>query len=200
MTQQKNAPQRPRRLPERVEQLLDAASARYGIAPELPRAVAWTESRGDQSRRGTSGEWGVMQLMPATAAMLKVDPADLAQNIDGGVRYLAQMVRQFGDPGGVAAYNAGPRYGKAAPQNWPTSTRQYVTLVHARAELERAILSKAPRASSQPPSASSSESKGGRTAAVPFDPGELTPVRVSRSASQPPSAAQPSTGKPSDDT
>jgi len=78
-----------RRLPTRVEHLLDAAAALHGVPLELARAIAWTESRGDQTRLGTSGERGVMQLMAATAQMLGVDPSELEQIIDGGVRYLA---------------------------------------------------------------------------------------------------------------
>jgi hypothetical protein len=53
---------------------------------------------------------GVMQLMPATAKQLGVrDPFNPDENIDGGVKYLAQLSKMFGDPKTVAAaYNAGP--------------------------------------------------------------------------------------------
>jgi soluble lytic murein transglycosylase-like protein len=51
-----------------------------------------------------------MQLMPATARMLGVDPYDFQQNIRGGVRYLAQMFRQFGSWDlALQAYNWGPQ-------------------------------------------------------------------------------------------
>jgi soluble lytic murein transglycosylase-like protein len=48
--------------------------------------------------------------MPGTAAALGVtDAFDPAQNLDGGARYLRQLLDQFGDPRlAVAAYNAGP--------------------------------------------------------------------------------------------
>ena len=50
-----------------------------------------------------------MQLMPGTARDLGVDPNNLDQNIEGGMRYLAQMYKKFGDwTLALAAYNAGP--------------------------------------------------------------------------------------------
>ena len=61
-----------------------------------------------------------MQLTPATAKSLGVSNAfDPVQNIEGGVKYLAQLFRQFGSwPLAIAAYNAGPgnvaKYGMAA--------------------------------------------------------------------------------------
>ena len=72
-----------------------------------------------------------MQLMPATALELGVeDPFDIEQNIDGGARYLRQMLDNFGGNVKVAlaAYNAGPgaveRYGGRVPP-YP-ETEQYV--------------------------------------------------------------------------
>lgn len=130
----------PRRLPERVAALLDRAAAKYGVVPELVRAIAWIESRGDQDARGTSGELGVMQLMPGTARDLKVDPTVLDQNIDGGARYIASQVKRFGLERGIAAYNAGPKYGPLPPERWPQSTQRYVQLVRARMELEAAFV------------------------------------------------------------
>jgi hypothetical protein len=86
-----------------------AAASRYGVPPSLAVAVAQRESGFNQAARGTSGEVGVFQLMPGTAAQLGVNPSDLSQNIDGGVRYLSQMYQQFGDwHTALEAYNGGP--------------------------------------------------------------------------------------------
>ena len=74
-------------------------------------AVAETESGGNQSAVSPAGAIGVMQLMPGTAAALGVDPYDERQNIEGGAKYLHEMLDTFdGDVRkAVAAYNAGPQ-------------------------------------------------------------------------------------------
>jgi hypothetical protein len=62
-----------------------------------------------------------MQLMPATAAGLNVDPSDLNQNVTGGVSLLASLYQQFGNwSDALAAYNAGPTH-LAAGQSYASS-------------------------------------------------------------------------------
>jgi soluble lytic murein transglycosylase-like protein len=115
--------------------LIQQAALKYGVDPSLALALAKQESGYNQNARSSAGAVGVMQLMPGTAADLGVDPYDLAQNIDGGVRYLAQQLRTFGDPSlALAAYNAGPgavtKYGTVPP--YP-ETQNYVAAVLANA-------------------------------------------------------------------
>lgn len=87
------------------------AARRAQLSPELIAAVAWTESRFRQPARSSKGSVGVMQLMPATAARLGVNPLDTAENIRGGALYLRAMLQRFGGdlPLALAAYNAGPQ-------------------------------------------------------------------------------------------
>jgi soluble lytic murein transglycosylase-like protein len=74
-----------------------------------------------------------MQLMPETARELGVTNSfDVQQNVDGGARYLRQMLDRFGGDvkRALAAYNAGPgaveQYDGDVPFN---ETRQYVKRV-----------------------------------------------------------------------
>jgi soluble lytic murein transglycosylase-like protein len=88
----------------------EAAAARHGLSVALLQSLAWSESRYDASAVSPAGAIGVMQLMPATARALAVDPWDPQQNIEGGAAYLRQQLDRFdGDlERALAAYNAGP--------------------------------------------------------------------------------------------
>lgn len=130
-----------KQLPAQVAQMLDAAAARYGLPNGLVRAVAWIESRGNALARSPVGAIGIMQLMPATAKSLGVDPHDPLQNVDGGARLLAQLIKQYsGDvQRALAAYNWGSgNLSKAAKvgKPWPSSVIAYVNDVLARGQIE----------------------------------------------------------------
>ena len=91
--------------------LVNDAARRYGVDPKLANTVVTMESQGNPNAQSKTGAIGVMQLMPATAHWLGVkDPWDPVDNINGGMKYLAQLNSRYdGDPRLVlAAYNAGP--------------------------------------------------------------------------------------------
>ena len=111
---------------------IQEAAGKYGVDPKLVSAVAEVESGYEQGAVSATGAVGVMQLMPETAESLGVNPYDAAQNIDGGAKYLKQMLDAFGGDvrKAVAAYNAGPEavreYGGVPPYS---ETQQYVSSV-----------------------------------------------------------------------
>ena len=98
-----------------LSNLIISEANRQGVDPGIALAVARTESgvcQWDASGgviTSSAGAIGVMQLEPATAAQLGVDPNDVNQNIQGGVTYLKQLYQQYGSWDlALAAYNWGP--------------------------------------------------------------------------------------------
>ena len=86
---------------------------KHGVDEHLLKHVMHKETGGMKDRAhavSPAGAEGVMQLMPATAKALGVkDAFDPEQNIEGGVKYLAQLERKYKDPKLAAmAYNWGP--------------------------------------------------------------------------------------------
>jgi soluble lytic murein transglycosylase-like protein len=116
-----------------LNEVISPAAERYGLDPRLVAAVIMVESSGDAKAVSRKGARGLMQLMPHTAKMLGVgDVFDPAQNVEGGVRYLKDLLDRHEQdlPMALAAYNAGPsavaRYGGIPP--YP-ETRKYVKRV-----------------------------------------------------------------------
>lgn len=104
-------------------------AGRLGVDPDLVLRQMGKESSGNQGAVSPKGASGLMQLMPATAKELGVDPSDPYQNITGGITYLKQQLDRFsGDKRlALAAYNAGPGAVERAGgvPNYP-ETRDYV--------------------------------------------------------------------------
>ena len=110
--------------PTELENQIRSTALKYGVDPAIALAVAHEESGFNPNARGSAGEVGLYQLMPATADQLGVDPYDTAQNIQGGILYLRQLYQQFGDwTKALAAYNGGP--GNVAKGTTPATSWQY---------------------------------------------------------------------------
>ncbi len=114
-------------------EIIEAMASKYKIDPDLVEAVVNVESGGDPNAISPAGAQGLMQLMPETASSLGVrDAFDPLQNIEGGVRYLSQLIDYFGGDitKALAGYNAGPgavdEYNGVPPYK---ETRSYVQSV-----------------------------------------------------------------------
>jgi hypothetical protein len=132
-------------LPLNVSDLLDQYANRYGVNPNIVKAIAAVESGGNQSAISPKGAIGVMQLMPRTAAGLNVDPHDLEGNINGGVLYYSQLLHDFkGDNVlAIAAYQTNEAAVKKAGGIVPVSdgintNGEYVSKVLSAANLNNA--------------------------------------------------------------
>lgn len=123
---------------------VQAAAQRHGVDEAVVRAIIHAESAFRPHVVSPKNAQGLMQLIPATARRFGVrDAFDPAQNIEGGVKYLAWLLKRYnGDLTMAAAgYNAGEgavdRYKGVPPYR---ETRQYVARVGQLAERYRKAL------------------------------------------------------------
>jgi hypothetical protein len=125
--------------------VIESVARTFGVDPRLVLAVSQQESgqrqfdaKGNVIRSG-AGALGLMQLMPATAKGLGVDPNDPNQNLQGGAKYLAQLLQHYqGDTiRALMAYNWGPgNLDKAIASHRaiPAEVQNYARSVENRAQ------------------------------------------------------------------
>ena len=90
--------------------LIAKAAAKHQMDPRLLHAVIQAESAYNPNAVSSAGAVGLMQLMPDTARRYGVtDRRDAEQNVDGGTRYLKDLLSMFNSnlKLAVAGYNAG---------------------------------------------------------------------------------------------
>ena len=103
------------------EKIIRAAAERYGVDADLIHCVIAVESNFNPKAVSPKNARGLMQLLPQTAAQLGVkDIFDPEQNVDGGTRYLRDLLKKYSNLTlALAAYNAGPQrvdqYGRRVP-------------------------------------------------------------------------------------
>jgi soluble lytic murein transglycosylase-like protein len=123
-----------------LDLLVGTAARAHAVSPQLISAVIAAESQGDPSAVSRAGAQGIMQLMPATSLQYGVvNPFDPAQSIDGGTRYLHDLLRRYRGNlrFAVAAYNAGPGAVDAA--------HGIPAFAETRAYVERVVAAMTPR-------------------------------------------------------
>jgi hypothetical protein len=103
------------------QKIIRAAAERYGVDADLIHCVIAVESNFNPKAVSPKNARGLMQLLPQTAAQLGVkDIFDPEQNVDGGTRYLRDLLKKYSNLTlALAAYNAGPQrvdqYGHHVP-------------------------------------------------------------------------------------
>jgi Rod binding domain-containing protein len=120
---------------KKYEPLVQNIAKKYGVSDALVKSIIVAESSARHDAVSTANAKGLMQLMDGTARELGVNnPFDPVQNIEGGTKYIAKLLEDFGGEidTALAAYNAGPenvkKYGGVPPFE---ETQNYVKRVKA---------------------------------------------------------------------
>jgi hypothetical protein len=119
--------------PVDLSEVVNAASGRYRLDPDLVNSVIKAESGFHVRAVSPKGAQGLMQLMPETASQLGVPNAfDPQANVEGGTKYLRELLERYNFDlvKALAAYNAGPQrveqFGGVPPYY---ETRAYVARI-----------------------------------------------------------------------
>ncbi len=117
------------------EPMINELSAKYAVDAALIKAVIKAETDFNPNAISRKGAAGIMQLMPRTAARLKVyNLFNAEENMEGGVKYLKYLLNMFNNnlTFTIAAYNAGENAVKKYQSIPPyAETQNYVRKVLA---------------------------------------------------------------------
>ncbi|HXH88235.1 MAG TPA: lytic transglycosylase domain-containing protein [Gaiellaceae bacterium] len=96
-------------VPRKYRAAFRLAAADTNLPVAMIVAVAKVESNLNANASSTAGAHGLLQVLPSTAAELKLNPYHAGENVLAGARYLRKMLDRFGSTElAFAAYNAGP--------------------------------------------------------------------------------------------
>jgi len=110
-------PDRPGPAGGKWDDLIEKYAAKYGVDPNVIKAIMAKESQGDPSLVSWAGAAGLMQVKPETASELLGRPVTMEEllnnpelNIEVGVKYFAKMLEAKGGnlEDALGAYNQGP--------------------------------------------------------------------------------------------
>jgi soluble lytic murein transglycosylase-like protein len=116
-----------------IENVINEASEKYKVNPDLIRSVIRAESNFDPDATSSKGAMGLMQLMPETAKDLGVKkPYDISENVMGGTNYLKTLLERYEGKTdlALAAYNWGMGNLERNPDKLPRETRDYIAKIN----------------------------------------------------------------------
>ena len=174
------------RLKVDLHEVVNSASQRYRLDPDLVNSVIKAESGFNVRAVSPKGAQGLMQLMPGTATQLGVPNSfDPEANVDGGTKYLRELLERydFDLVKALAAYNAGPQrveqFGGVPPYY---ETRAYVARIVRDFNKKKAEQKKTTSAT-----ASRAKKTTSKTAASSAQKGPAGPVVQARASANQPS-------------
>ena len=136
------------------DHLIEDSAQRHGVDPDLIRRQMGTESSFNPNAKSHKNAMGLMQLIPGTARRMGVTNIyDPKQNIEGGVKYMRQLLDMFGGDVNLAlaGYNAGEgavkKYGNKVPPY--AETRKYVKQIGSGYTGNGYLQTKAPKGGNQ---------------------------------------------------
>lgn len=108
------------------------AATRFNVPHDLAYRLIRQESGWNPEAKSPAGATGLAQLMPTTAKALNVDASNPIENLVGGLKYLSQQYKRWGDwKLALASYNAGPgavaKHGGIPPYK---ETQNYVNRIY----------------------------------------------------------------------
>lgn len=110
------------------ESYIDHYAGQYSVDPDLVSAIVYAESKGDPFRISRDGALGLMQIMPSTASFLGFENVlDPEENIKAGVKYIAWLLKRYGESHALWAWNAGPT--RVTKKFMPRETRHFIVEV-----------------------------------------------------------------------
>ena len=103
-------------------------SSQYNVDPDLVGAIVYAESKGNPYLISRVGALGLMQIMPSTAIFLGFnDVLEPEENIRAGVKYIARLVKRYGETHALWAWNAGPA--RVDRKHMPRETQKFIVEV-----------------------------------------------------------------------